>query len=128
MRALNIQAKTLKLGGIQRAKNSTWYQSLESFRSEKGSFKFEKNLSADKKKKTSKLPSAISQTMNQNYLQIPKDWLLRGRQIWGFIDLRFSVGWKVMATSIRVGDRLAGAKNFSPWKERMMLLFEELEG
>lgn len=81
-----------------------------------------------RKKKTSKLPSAISQTMNQNYLQIPKDWLLRGRQIWGFIDLRFSVGWKVMATSIRVGDRLAGAKNFSPWKERMMLLFEELEG
>lgn len=32
-----------------------------------------------------------------------------------------------METGIRMEDRLAGAENFGPWKERMMFLFEELE-
>ena len=34
---------------------------------------------------------------------------------------------RVLATSIRVEDRFAGAENFGSWKERMTLLFQELE-
>ena len=32
-----------------------------------------------------------------------------------------------MATGMRVEDRLMGAKNFSPWNERIMLLLKEVE-
>jgi hypothetical protein len=32
-----------------------------------------------------------------------------------------------MATGLRVEDRLDGAGNFSPWKERIVLLLEEYE-
>ena len=32
-----------------------------------------------------------------------------------------------MATGLRLEDRLDGATNFSPWKERIVLLLEEAE-
>ena len=32
-----------------------------------------------------------------------------------------------MATSLRFEDRLEGESNFSPWKERIVLLLEESE-
>jgi len=32
---------------------------------------------------------------------------------------------RAMATGLRVEDRLSGAGNFGPWKERMMLSLEE---
>jgi hypothetical protein len=34
---------------------------------------------------------------------------------------------KVMATGLRFEDRLDGATNFSPWKERIVLLLEDVE-
>jgi hypothetical protein len=37
------------------------------------------------------------------------------------------VSWTRMATGLRFEDRLDGATNFSPWKERIALLLEENE-
>lgn len=34
---------------------------------------------------------------------------------------------RVKATSLRVEDRLIRANNFGPWKERMVILLEEVE-
>jgi hypothetical protein len=33
----------------------------------------------------------------------------------------------MLVAGLRVGDRLAGADNWSPWKARIVLILEELE-
>jgi len=52
---------------------------------------------------------------------------LRGEENFLVTNLLLCVGCEVMVTSLRVDNKLSGADNFGPWKERTMLLLEEVE-